>query len=153
MPNVFSDTETFNQDISNWDTSYSWGNHASAGYLTSADKNVETLDPKTAATGTVTHNLNTAAVFHHSSINANFTVNFTNADATDDRTTSVALILVQGGTAYMPTAVQIGGAAQAILWQGGSAPSGTANGKDIVSFTLVRESAVWTVLGSATSYS
>ena len=92
-------------------------------------------------------------MFHHSSISADFTANFTNVPTTDDRAISVALILVQGGTAYMPTAVQIGGAAQTILWQGGSAPSGTASGTDVVSFTLIRESTSWTVIGSSASYS
>jgi hypothetical protein len=54
----------------------------------------------------------------------------------------------------MPTAVQIDGASQTILWQGGSAPSGTASGTDVVSFTLIRSSGgTWKVIGSATSYS
>jgi len=124
-----------------------------SGTLSFTDKNVEIFEAKTSATSTVTHDLNTAAVFRHTSISANFTANFTNVDTTNDRTTSVALILVQGGTARMPTAVQIDGAAQTILWQGGSAPSGTANGTDVVSFTLIRSGSAWTVIGSATSYS
>ena len=121
--------------------------------LTTVQATNEVLDPKTSATGTVTHDLDTAAVFHHSNISADFTANFTNVATTDDRTTSVALILVQGATAYMPTAVQIAGAAQTILWQGGSAPSGTNSGIDIVSFTLIRENTSWAVIGSGTSYS
>lgn len=121
--------------------------------LTTVQATSEVLDPKTSATGTVTHDLNTAAVFHHSNISADFTANFTNVSTTDDRTTSVALILVQGVTAFIPNAIQIDGAAQTILWQGGSAPTGTSSGTDIVSFTLIRESASWTVIGSGTSYS
>lgn len=130
--------------------------NASDNIITVGDgspRNVEAFDPKTSATGTVTHDLNTAAIFRHTSMTGNFTANFTNVDTTNNQTTSVVLILVQGGTAYMPTAVQIGGTAATIQWQGGSAPSGTASGTDIVSFTLVRLSTGWSVLGSATSYS
>ena len=124
-----------------------------SGTLSFENKNVETLDPKTGATGTVTHDLNTAAVFYHSSISANFTANFTNADTTNNKTTSIALVLAQGATAFMSTGVQIGGVAQPIIWQGGSAPTGTASGTDVVSFTLIRTGSAWTVIGSGTSYS
>jgi len=123
------------------------------GALSFEYKNVENIDPKTFSTGTVTHDLNTAAVFHHSSISANFTASFINADATNNKTTSIALVLAQGAVAFMPTAVEINGESQTILWQGGSAPSGTASGTDVVSFTFIRVSYAWTVIGSATSYS
>ena len=116
----------------------------------------EKTNDKTGATGTVTHDLGSGsgAIFDHTSLAANFTANFTNVPTTNSRTIGVALILSQGATAYMPTAVQIDGVAQTILWQGGSAPSGTASGTDIVSFTLIRSSGgAWKVIGSATSYS
>ena len=114
----------------------------------------EKTNALTGATGTVAHDLSTGAIFDHTSLAADFTVNFTNVPTTNSRTISVALILSQGATAYMPTAVQIDGSAQTILWQGGSAPSGTASGTDIVSFTLIRSSGgAWKVIGSATSYS
>ena len=114
----------------------------------------EKTNALTGATGVVVHDLDDGAVFDHTSLSANFTANFTNVPTTNSRTISVALILSQGGTAYMPTAVQINGAAQTILWQGGSAPAGTASGTDVVSFTLIRSSGgAWKVIGSATSYS
>ena len=114
----------------------------------------EKTNALTGATGTVTHDLDNGAIFDHTSLAANFTANFTNVPTTNSRTIGIALILTQGGTAYMPTAVQIDGAAQTILWQGGSAPSGTASGTDIVNFTLIRSSGgAWKVIGSATSYS
>ena len=53
----------------------------------------------------------------------------------------------------MPTALQIGGAAQTINWQGGSAPSGTANGVDNVSFTIINDGGTYVVLGQAVAYS
>ena len=104
------------------------------------------------ATGTIVHNTTTGGVFYHTAPAANFTANFTNVPTTDDRITTVALIIAQGVTQYMPTAVQIGGAAQTIEWFGGSVPGGTANGFDIVSFTLIRQSSTWTVLGASSTY-
>jgi hypothetical protein len=122
--------------------------------VTTLKTTTEVTSALTGATGTVTHDLDNGAIFDHTSLAADFTANFTNVPTTVSRTIGVALILDQGATAYMPTAVQIDGAAQTILWQGGSAPSGTASGTDIVSFTLIRSSGgAWKVIGSATSYS
>ena len=104
------------------------------------------------ATGTVVHNTGTSGVFYHTAPAANFTANFTNVPTTGDRITTVALIIAQGVTQYMPTAVQIGGAAQTIEWFGGGVAGGTANGFDIVSFTLIRQSSTWTVLGASSTY-
>ena len=115
-------------------------------------QSTEVLTTKTSATGTVTHDLSTGAVFYHSSISANFTANFTNAPTTNDRTLAVVLVLAQGATAYLPTAVQVAGAAQTIFWQGTVLPSGTANRVDVVSFTLIRTGSAWTVMGSLTTY-
>jgi hypothetical protein len=122
--------------------------------VTTLKTTTEVTSALTGATGTVAHDLSTGAIFDHTSLAADFTANFTNVPTTVSRTIGVVLILTQGGTAYMPTAVQIDGAAQTILWQGGSAPSGTASGTDIVSFTLIRSSGgAWKVIGSAQSYS
>jgi hypothetical protein len=112
----------------------------------------EVLNTKTAATGTVTHDLSTGAIFYHSSISANFTANFTNVPTTNNRTVAVALVLSQGATARIPSAVQIAGVAQTILWQGGTLPSGTASRVDVVSFTLIRTGSAWTVIGALTTY-
>ena len=117
----------------------------------------EVVSPKSGAFLTVAHDLDLeGSVFYHNSMNGDFTVNFTNVPTTAGRTTSVVLILSQSPTAYLPTAVEIDGAAQPIFWQGGSAPSGTADGIDVVSFTLIRTPNTpvsWIVIGSATSYS
>ena len=100
---------------------------------------------------TVGHDLSTSSVYYYTP-NQNFTANFNAAPTTNNRTISVALILVQGATAYMPTAVQIDNVNQTLFWQGGSAPTGTANGIDVVSFTLIRYANAWEVIGSATGY-
>ena len=114
---------------------------------------IEGFSDLTGATGVVAHDTSNGHIFRHTSIAADFTANFTNLGLTNDHGTMVSLMLVQGGTAYIPTAVQIGGAAQTILWQGGSAPSGTASGTDIVSFSITQSGGSYTVLGQLTSYS
>lgn len=104
------------------------------------------------ANGTVTHDITTGSVFYHSGMTDDFTVNFTNVPTDNNRSLSVSLIMTQGATAYMPTAVQIAGTGQTISWAGGSVPTGTANKKDVVNFTLIRNSSSWEVIGIANSY-
>jgi hypothetical protein len=105
------------------------------------------------ATGTVVHDTSTTHIFYHSGLAADFTANFTNVSLNNNEITSMSLILEQGATAYIPTAVQIDGAAQTLLWQGGSAPTGTANGVDHVTFSLIYNGSSYTVLGQLASYS
>jgi hypothetical protein len=120
--------------------------------FTTIQQTSEVLNTKTGATGVVVHDYETGAIFYHTSIAANFTANFTNVPTTNNRTTSVVLILVQGATPRLPTAVAINGATQTIEWQGGTIPTGTASQIDLVSFTLIRTASTWTVLGSLTTY-
>ena len=60
------------------------------------------------------------------------------SDGDQSRAITVEIMIIQGSTAYMPTAVQIDGTAHTITWEGNSAPSGTANGKDIVYFDMYK---------------
>jgi hypothetical protein len=120
--------------------------------LVSLQQTTELLNTKTSATGTVVHDFSTGAVFYHSSISANFTANFTNVPTTNDRTIVVSLILAQGVTARIPSAVQIAGSAQTIKWQDNTVPTGNASKVDIVSFSLIRTGSAWTVLGGLSTY-
>ena len=115
-------------------------------------QSTEILNTKTSATGTVDHDFSTGAIFYHSSISSDFTANFTNVPTTDNRTISVVLILSQGLTAYLPTAVQIDGAAQTINWLSNAAPTGTVSQLDFISFTFIRVGAAWSVVGSISTY-
>jgi hypothetical protein len=137
--------------ISNLLTSSNFTDTTLSG-LTTIQQTSEVLNTKTGATGVVVHDYATGAIFYHTSIAANFTANFTNVPTTNNRTTSVALLLVQGATPRLPTAVAIDGATQTIEWQGGTVPTGTASQIDLVSFTLIRTASTWTVLGSLTTY-
>ena len=100
----------------------------------------------------VLHDVSQSSVFIHSSVAADFTANFANVPTTDDRTLSVALIISQGATGYLPTALQIDGAAQTILWQDVEAPTATPSATDIASFTFIRSAGAWTVLGTVTAF-
>ena len=122
--------------------------------LTTLTFTSEKLNTKTSAgsAGTVTHDLSTGSVFYHSSISNNFTANFTNVPTTNDRALGVTLILAQGGTPYMSTALQIDGSAQTIKWVNNTTPTGTASKVDIVGFSLIRTGSAWTVLGQYSTY-
>ena len=119
---------------------------------TTLQQSTEVLNTKTGATGVVVHDYSLGAIWYHSSISANFTANFTNVPTTTNRTIVNTMILVQGGTAYIPNAVQIAGSAQTIKWLNGSTPTGNANKVDIVSFTFINVGSTWTVTGSLTTY-
>ena len=104
----------------------------------------------------------TAGIFTMYGMTSDFTINITNPGHSDvtgalqsDEGMMVTLHLKQGATPYMPTAVQRGGVAQTILWQGATAPIGTANGVDIVSFILISNAAgssINSILGQSVSY-
>jgi len=107
-----------------------------------------------AATGTVTHDCDNGHIFRHTAPVADFTANFTNFGLTTDYAATVTLVIDQGATARIPTAVQIGGVAQTLLWQGGSPPTGTNNGEDVVSFSFLKTGvSTYTVLGQLVGFS
>lgn len=114
---------------------------------------LEGFEEKTGATGTVAHDLSAKRIFRHSSIAADFTANLTNTGLEDGLATGVSMILVQGATAFIPTAIEIDGASQTILWLGGSQPTGTVNGVDLVQFTVLQSGVSYTVLAQLVAYS
>jgi hypothetical protein len=118
---------------------------------TTLQQSTEIINTINGATGTVTHNFSTGAIWYHTNIVDNFTANFTNVPTTTDRAISVVLVLNQGATARLPTAIQIGGAAVTIKWFGEVVPTPSNNKIDIVSFTLLRIGSTWEVLGSLSS--
>lgn len=128
-------------------------NDLSVAGVTTVESILEVMDPKASATGTVTHDFNVSSVFYHTGISTNFTANFTNVPTTVNRISTITLVLAQGGTAYLPTAVQIAGSAQTIRWAGNTQPTPQANKTDVVVFTLIRTAAgAWVVLGQMSSY-
>ena len=107
----------------------------------------------TGATGTVAHDCANGKMFYHTSPAANWTANFTNLNLNQNKfSTSIGIVVTQGNTAYIPNAVQIGGVAQTIIWQGNSTPTGTDNGTDAISFTIMNDGGTYIVLGQLTSF-
>ena len=120
---------------------------------TTAIKQVqESIVTKTSATGTVVHDWTTGAIFYHSSISANFTVNFTNVPTTADKAYGVTLVLNQGVTGYYPNAVQVNGSVATLRWAANTTPIPSASKVDMASFTLVYTSSTWYVLGQYTTF-
>lgn len=104
------------------------------------------------ATGTVTHDCSLGHIFYHTSPSANWTANFTNLNLASGYATTVSLIIVQGGTGYYPNAVQIGGSAQTINWQGNTTPTVSTNRTDVASFSIINNSGTYVVLGQITGF-
>jgi hypothetical protein len=123
---------------------------------TTLQQTLEVYTSLTTASGTVVHNCSTSAVFVHNNPTANWTANFTNVSTETNRVMSVALLINQGTTPYIPSAVQIDGIPQVLNWQGNVVPTGNANKKDLVNFTFVTPAntgtSTYIVLGSLASY-
>ena len=106
----------------------------------------------TGATGTVDHNVMNGHVFYHTGAAANWTANFTNLSLAQEDATNIAIVIDQGNTSYIPNAVEIGGVAQTVVWNGNSVPTGTDNGKDIVSFTILNDGGTYVIFGQLVSF-
>jgi hypothetical protein len=120
---------------------------------TSVKQIAETVNTKTSATGSVTHDFTTGAIWYHSSISANFTLALTNVPTNNSSAISVSLILNQGGTGYYPNAVTVnGGAATTIRWANNTTPTPGTNKFDIATFSLIYTGSTWYALGNYGSY-
>ena len=100
----------------------------------------------------VTHDWSQYTIFYHTSVAGNFIPDFINVPLTSNRTISAVLIIEQGTTPYVPTDVKINSVVQNLKWQTGSAPIGTTNGVDVVTFSMFRVGASWTVLAQLVSF-
>lgn len=83
---------------------------------------------------------------------ANFAVNLTNVPTDNDRVMTINVFVTQGATGYIPSSMTINGVSvSSIKWPTGVAPTPTSiSGRiDVFTFTLIRLSSAWTVLGSA----
>jgi len=105
----------------------------------------------TGATGVVEHDLSQSTGFYHTEIQSNFSANFTNVSTVNNQATTIALVLNQGSTPYIPNAVLINGASQNIAWANDLEPTGNSSSIDEVVFTLIRVNSSWVVTGSLSS--
>ena len=124
---------------------------------------LETANIVAAAPASTTNfDIITAAIqYYTSNANVNFTLNFRGNSTTTANTllatgqsTTTALLVTNGASAYYPTVIQVDGSNVTPKWQGGTAPtSGDASALDIYSFTLIKTAAnTYTVLGSQTKF-
>jgi hypothetical protein len=121
--------------------------------LTSVSEISETLSNLILVSNSASPNFVNGGLFYISaSATGNFTLDLQNVPTTDSRVLTISFIVVQGSTGYIPSVIRIGGSAQTIKWVGGSAPTPTSSsGKiDIFTFTFIRSSSSWQVLGSST---
>ena len=149
------DVLTYNSANLKWEAAVSGGGGGSlqvAGILKIDDGVHEQFQTKADATGTVTHNCALGHIFYHTSPDANWTANFTNLNLDSTYATALILIIVQGAVGYYPNAVQIGGAAQTINWQGNVNPTVSTSRTDVVTFSIVNNSGTYTVLGQLTGF-
>jgi len=120
--------------------------------LTIDDGTKEKFQTKADATGTVEHDCSSGFIFYHTSPDANWTVNLTNLNLSSGYATAVTIVIVQGTPAYYPNALQIGGAAQTINWQGNTTPTPNASRTDVATFSILNNSGAYTVLGQLTGF-
>jgi hypothetical protein len=104
------------------------------------------------ATGTVTHDCSSGQIFYHSSPDANWTVNLTNLNLGVGYATTVTLVIDQSETGYYPNALQIGGSAQTINWQGNATPTPSTSRQDVVSFSILAVTGGYIVFGQLTGF-
>ena len=78
------------------------------------------------------------------------TLNMSNVPTTDGRIFTMNLIVTQGGTGFNPTTVNINGSGVTLKWTTGTVPTPTSSaGKiDVYTFTILRRSSAYTLLGA-----
>ena len=93
----------------------------------------------------VTHTNGYGNVIYINSPSGNSTLDLT-VPTTDPlfygRTLLYTIIINQGGTPYIINTVNINGTSKTINWFGGSAPTGNASKKNIISFTIINTSQI-----------
>jgi hypothetical protein len=119
---------------------------------TSLTQVVETFTSIANANSVVTHDCSTGQIFNHTSIDDNFTANFTNLNLESGKATTITLVLNQGGTAYIANTVQIESSAQTINWSANTVPTGNVNAVDVISFSIFNNSGTHIVLGQLSTF-
>lgn len=124
------------------------------GGLKLADRGIiETFEGFTGSATTVTLNTNTSHSLFITTATNNKTLALTNVSLANKEATNITVIWRQGVTPYMINSLRINGLAAFIYWQGGSIPTGTANGVDVISFSIYSTGTSYYITGQSVSYS
>ena len=103
--------------------------------------------------GESTHDCSNGHIFYHDGLSSNFSVNLTNLDMDIGIAANITLVIDQGSSAYKPSSISVnGGSSLTINWEGGSSPSGNSNKIDVFSFSILRNSSTYIVLGQMVSF-
>lgn len=114
---------------------------------------VETFVPITGVVSTIALSaLQSHCLYLYSATN-NKTLNITNLSLATNQGTNFTAIWNQGSTPYMITQLNINGSSVTINWPGGSIPTGTANGVDVITFSIFYTGSAYVVMGQSVSYS
>ena len=128
--------------------------HSITGGLKLVDNGIiEKFDTHTGLVSGINLNAQTSHSLYISSATNNKTLSVSNLSLSSNQGSNITVIWNQGSTPYMVTALNVNGTSQTINWQGGSAPAGTANGVDIISFTIYYTGSAYVVMGQSVSYS
>ena len=111
-----------------------------------------TISPNTSYGTSQSSAFANGGVFYCTGMTGNFTFNYTGVPTTTARTITLTLILGQGGTAYVPTTLQINSVGVTINYAGGVTPSGRANKIDVASFFIYNVSGTFVAVGALSSY-
>jgi len=131
------------------------GNVVSTGVfqIQQAEETYNTYNTSIGAGATVALDCSTGNTFYiTSTVSGNWTANLTNLSLSANCITNVTLMIIQGVTAYVPNALQIGGTTQTINWQGGSIPTGNNSKKDAIAFTIFYTGSAYNVFGQLVTF-
>jgi hypothetical protein len=141
-------------------TGSAWVGLSEGSTLTSPKETIEIV--AAGSTGTINVDTLTASVeYYTGAATANWTLNVRGSSTVTLNSTmsvgeqiSIVYLNTNTGTAYIPTALTIDGAAVTPKWLGGSAPAtGTINGIDAYIYTIIKTAAsTYTVLASQNKF-
>lgn len=104
-------------------------------------------------TGTIELDFLDSDTWYLSQPSGSMTLNFTEVPEDVSRVIVFNVLISQGATPYLPTAVEVNGVSSAINWQFGTQPSGTANDLDMLQFSIWSFSGpAFVVLGHHNTY-
>jgi hypothetical protein len=113
---------------------------------------VEPVNTIVGAAGPNVLDYSTGGIWYYYSIYGNFGINLINVPTTNNVSVSIALILNQGATGYIPNFFQVNGSTTTIRWIANTTPTPSSNKIDIVTFNLINALGTWYVMGNYTNY-
>ena len=155
---VFYGDGQFLQNVSAGDitgvntTGRSFFNHVEITGITTVAGTNESFTTLTNSTGVTNHDCTTDHIFYHTTPSGDFSVNLQNLTLSAEHATTISIVINQGATAYMVTSLEVEGSPVGIKWQGNSTPTGTANGIDNVTFSILNDGGTFVVLGQSVSF-